>query len=121
MKLFQEFRSMATTESMYICGPLSSADRDMVMMDFERGCQHIFYVLTLKLAHWQDNPWRLLSLANPSVEVARENCKAAYAKAQVATSDVLRAKEHRLTQLLCYPGGFLHAQFMRFLQGEDLE
>ena len=121
MKLFRDFKSMATTELMYICGQLSSADRDKVMMDFERGCQHIFYVLTLKLAHWQDNPWRLLSLANPIVEVARENCAAVYAKAQVATSDVLRAKEHRLTQLLCYPGGFLHAQFMRFLQGEDLE
>ena len=122
LKLFNEGKSMAITELLHICSSLTSADdRNKVMMDFERGCQHIYYVLTLKLAHWQDNPWRLLALAHPLIEVAREQCKVAYVKSQAATSDLQRAAEHRLTQLLCYPGGFLHEQFMCFLDGDELE
>ena len=42
-----------------------------LVLDMERGKNHVLYVLTLKLQHWQELPWYLCILAHTDEAVAR--------------------------------------------------
>lgn len=110
---------MTHAEVILITSRLEQKDKDMIILDFERGSQHIYLIMFLKCSHWNQNPWKLLSMGHMLVATAREHCKQAYSVAQLATSDDARKEQHRVTQLLCYPGTRLHQEFLLFLNGDD--
>ena len=100
-------------------GWLTPGDRASVLLDFERSFHHILYVLQLKTAHWQTNPWKLLALGHHDVDVARTHCRLGYSMFQQLTPEE-QLKEHRMTIALCSEDGTLHQEFMRFINRESV-
>ena len=100
-ELITEFQTLAHQEDVCVSHKLSPGDRSFVLLELERSFQHMLYVLQLKTANWEPNPWKLPSLGHHAIEAAQTRCRLAYSMFQRLAPEE-QFKEHRMTSFVLF-------------------
>ena len=67
--------AIAASEVILMTQGLQVADRDRILQDFGRARRHLEYIITLKLAIFQNLPHKVMALAHTDMDVARKSCQ----------------------------------------------
>ena len=98
---------------------LPVADAQMITDDFWRGATHITSVLQMKLAYWQQLPWKLAGLAHACLVTARRIAREIVEYFNSAPSN--EELHGKITWLFADPAGVLRHCLERFANGEELD
>lgn len=94
---------------------LTTAEWTGLLSEFNRGKSHLVYIVTLKMAHWQELPWLLCQVGHYDETIAREGAKKALAKFTAFPSAEVN---HRLTMDACHPDTTLGIELREFVKGK---
>ena len=73
---FDEFAMVAATLSVDLLASfsrlLTEAERLALVQDFEQGHAHLLFMYSVRLGHWEQQPWMLFGTAHPNPDLSRE-------------------------------------------------
>ena len=99
----------------------STEKRNQIVTDYDLGMQHVLYVVTLKLATYQQLPLLMSGCANMDLAKVRACAKEIRRQFQGVQSHDRRAAHDPLAWKLLRPGVAFVVQMDRFANGESLD
>ena len=113
-QLDSSFKQSLSQLSLKRRSQLTAQQWSNLVLDMERGKNHMLYVLTLKLQHWQEAPWSLCILGHADESIARSGARSLLEKFDACPQPQLH---HRLTLKFCCAGSPLRGQLEQFTDG----
>lgn len=108
----------STAELLVDLVDVTEVEKGEILNDFEIGKTYATMALTVKLQHWRQLPWLLVSLAHWDAERAQENARLILRTFDESPQDP--RLHHRITWRWLCMGSTLRAQVEAFAQGRPL-